>query len=124
MMLTEQEANRKVCPFMSAPVQHSYNDNSPNEEYVLHEDCIGSRCMAWRVGKRPNPQTITHDMPAEERREIIEKDLDDPPHPEGVPKSYIFGISPHKAFWIEDEESCAARRKGYCGLVGSPEASA
>ncbi|MDL2306605.1 hypothetical protein LJC48_01060 [Desulfovibrio sp. OttesenSCG-928-C06] len=119
MMLTVEEANRKVCPFMSGPVSRSFNDGTEDDAFTLRADCLGSRCMAWRVGKRPNPRTILHDMSAKERHEIIENDLDDPPRPEGVPEAYIFGISPQRAFWIEDDASCEARRKGYCGLVGA-----
>lgn len=121
MMLTEQDAKTKICPFMSAPVQHTYHDGSPNEEYVLQEDCAGSRCMAWRLGKLPKYIRIPHEMSAEERCEIMDKDLPDPQRPEGVPESYVFMISRKEAFWGEDDASREARRKGYCGLVGLPE---
>lgn len=47
-LMTERDAWDKICPIMSGPVQHTYHDGSPNEEYTLHENCIGSRCMAWR----------------------------------------------------------------------------
>lgn len=126
MMLTEQEATMKICPFMSAPVQRLENTlpfegESDEGEFMFHAGCRASQCMAWRLGKLPKHLRITHEMSAEERCEIMDKDLPDPPRPEGVPESYVFMLSRKEAFWGEDDESREARRKGYCGLVGPQE---
>ena len=120
MMLTEQEAITKICPILDVD-RHFRPYDSVNEYRAAPLQCRASKCMAWRLGRLPNKKAIEHAISAEECREIIEKDLDDPQRPEGIPQSYIFTVNPRRAYWVEDDESCEARRKGYCGLVGLPK---
>lgn len=121
-MHTENKARETWCPMARGfdPADNggatatnrplSYGDR-PTRADVL---CIGSRCAVWRwADGEPVPDLIR----AEDRQATTE-----PPRPSWVPKSWNFcPYDPDEgdpAQWIEDPESTAARRRGYCGLAG------
>ena len=54
MLLTEDEAKTKWCPFVRASIYEAAdNDVSGNRAGPLRESggCIASACMAWRWGE-------------------------------------------------------------------------
>lgn len=73
MILNEQEAKTKTCPFMS--------HRMPVEGYVdpilLVEKCQASGCMAWRWAPRKSPKDI------QERKDWPHLPDTNPAEPEG-----------------------------------------
>lgn len=124
-MLTEDEANKRWCPF--ARVQRDGGGNRYPMDIDLASGhafarCIASECMAWRW-LSPKAETARTD-----NRRVIGKDgcvrADEPPAPPGEgwrPASevqqklgYVEGV--FERSWTRPDVS----RGGYCGLAGKP----
>lgn len=70
MLLTEEEAKTKWCPFAryqhnQEPASNRWNQNAPPKEpHALNPipcRCIASDCMAWRWVPRNSPMTAPSD---------------------------------------------------------------
>lgn len=116
-MLTEAEAKTKWCPkALNATDTINTFNRYENGEAAHNCLCIASACMAWRWAERiPAPKFFkSSDVRA----------TSEPPRPDHVPASYAFvpydDVEGDAAGWAEPEESCKARRLGYCGLAGQP----
>jgi len=106
MMMTEEEALEKGCPYQfkrgsKSKVQKSGNFNAPGGYDFPSPDslgrCIASQCMAWRwVVDRPIDQPTVSDLEA-----LIDE-------PDGHVE-------------IKPDGSVVSRTRGYCGLAGKPE---
>lgn len=97
MLLTEDEAKTKWCPFVRASIYEAAdNDVSGNRAGPLRESggCIASACMAWRWGE-PGFQTEFEYGEANRRGE--------------------------RAITGSRQVPLDRPRRGYCGLGGRPE---
>jgi len=58
MILTEEQAKKKWCPFAMVPEHNEQSDPSRNRwasgDQLKTANCIASMCMAWRWEMTPN----------------------------------------------------------------------
>ena len=122
MLLPEDVAKEKVCPFSGLANLISKNLADTKEVHC----CVGSECMLWRWGtEKMAPSRIIHTIDWETKEPSK--------RPEGVPDGW--GFQPAfqhatrytQAYWFETKEMYAKRleaaksMRGYCGLAGKPE---
>jgi hypothetical protein len=116
MMLTEEQAKEKWCPFARFNIV-SRNMPSPGPMNRAGDDrgedmnprqarCIGSQCMAWR---RVPQYEVHHHVNACRKPE-----LDRPPGDGWQLQPEQNG---HNAYWTREN----AIAKGYCGLAGQEQ---
>jgi len=122
MLLTEEQARRKQCPFTFTVNEIRRLDGEGIRE-AGPWPCVGSDCMAWCWEAERYFETIIWYCADSSAR-------DEPPKPAGVDFNARFipgGLdSDYGARWVESDEHKEARRqdwlrnrRGYCGLVGS-----
>lgn len=108
MLVTEGRARSKYCVQCFTKVV---------KDGFEFDTCRGSDCMAWRWASRPlSWKKVQYSNQPEEN-------MPEPPRPEFLPRSwewYNGWEDGEGCGWIESEEEYAARRLGYCGLVGRP----
>lgn len=98
MRLTEKEASKKTCPFMTYcvnPDQAGYH----NFPIIAQESCQGSSCMAW----------AWHDK---SMRKSIRGGLE---RPCTVPENWTYCPEDDDySCWVEPETEWTSRQEGYC----------
>lgn len=111
--MTQDQAKTKWCPFVrhgdhgggsfnrGSEASNALNEGRPGDNWMCN--CIASACMAWRWHLSPRP--LTDGLPHAGWTHISAEDTDD-----------------GAEFWVEPEELTQARRRGYCGLAGTPHA--
>lgn len=109
MLLSEKEAQQRVCPIMRPDLLQSPSDMDADivrERVVRDRRCLASGCMVWRyAGSRKGP--------------IVERVRAQPlsTRPEGF--TGYQAIDGMTGDWVRQEEF----QVGYCGLAGNPETS-
>lgn len=118
---TEEEATQCWCPFARVDGLYSKGSDAtvhnrlPDGDITMSAMCVGSRCMAWRWANTPRRQFhVSADCEARV----------EPERAPGTPASWVWcpydEMEGDYAGWLEPEEECNARRRGYCGLAGKP----
>lgn len=126
MLITEDEAKTKECPYKPMAYTTPGNAGEPVPQWTGFDVCSRSECMAWRWNaEQAMPRRIMHYY----SQETKEPDR----RPEGVPKGWGFrpciyhATRYEPAYWFEPKEMHEERIKnqlplrGYCGLAGRPE---
>lgn len=113
--MTEDEAKTKWCPFArdcnTGGNRVRYGGDEPDDAYgreaARDMPCIGSACMAWRLGE-PESGPVVERRPARSGTS----------RPEGEGWGYVSpGENPQGgADWVRRE----VIRHGFCGLAGRP----
>lgn len=110
--VTEKQAGGMWCPQVKAGNGANHSKAMPLAGDVPNV-CIGSRCMMWRwIGPPSGCMSFRHIDP-DAVVEPVARAVD-------VPGHYVWSGAGagNNAYWVEPEESCLARRTGYCGLAG------
>lgn len=127
MLMTEEQAKAKWCPHARASNEQE-SAVAVNRSAVNKPDrdcfCIASACMAWRWndGEQTRRFVVFKDNPRSRSNHA--------PHlPDGVSDTWEWlrhgegeGRSPLSAGFREPQCDADARRRGYCGAFGKPEA--
>lgn len=98
--VTEKQASEKLCH------ARIITDH--------HQKCSASKCMAWRWVSDQRPGL----WPCRLADAKYESAMVEPPRPSWLPEDARFcPAEDDEAYWVESDQSYAARCLGYCGLV-------
>jgi len=114
MLLTENEAKKKWCPY-------ARETGGENRTFMKKDAtappaecrCIASLCMAWRWGEPDPKQKSTHHRNRKASTPYGWRPADVPQSWEWVPYN-----GETQAHWLEPEAEAKARRRGHCGAFG------
>lgn len=122
MMMTVERAKTKWCPkaIVGEPGDHDrYAAVNRGEDYTTRSACrcIATECMWWRWNLHDGRvlfPVMSH-VPGEPEPAI---------RPPRVPADWVWkaGGEEHVSGWMEPLETFQARRTGFCGAAGKPEA--
>jgi hypothetical protein len=114
MLLTENEAKKKWCPYARETGGENRTFMKKDATAAPAEcRCIASLCMAWRWGEPEPNQKSTHHRNRKASTPYGWRPADVPQSWEWVPYN-----GETRAHWLEPEAEAKARRRGHCGAFG------
>lgn len=124
-MHTPEQAKDLWCPMVRASNGNDQPANAGNSEAYRTPPfarCIGDKCAMWRWADTPSDIYRVRVMCNQFDAEI------EPARPAGMNPTLVF--EPYVpgddccACWVEPETTWLARRRGFCGLAGTPGGAA